>query len=212
MKKIFVKGTLGDAFTANLKLMNEKDIEIFHYTIHKVFYKQILEIYSLFKNIKNVTFIEFTYPDTREITGIPEEGMCWFPELKLDYVPIKEKYIVIAPHAGREDAMARKIPLEIVEKMVKLLQPIPVVLVGTDKQYKDIKCEMNLIGETTLTEMTSVVINSSGFAGPEGYSCFVALSHRIPSVIFYVREQPVMARLLNNEWTEFIIDLIKIRS
>ena len=108
--------------------------------------------------------------------------------------------------------MARKIPLEIVEKMVKLLQPIPVVLVGTDKQYKDIKCEMNLIGETTLTEMTSVVINSSGFAGPEGYSAFVALSHKIPSIVFWIRWQPIEARLLNNEWTEFIIDLIKIRS
>lgn len=210
--KVTASGTLGDAYTIGLKLIKEtEDIEILHYTQHKFWYKELFQIYSIFKNIKNVTFVEFMYPEDKEITGIPEEGMIWFPELELPYVPVcNKKYIVIQCHAGREDAMARKIPIKIIENMISLLHPIPVILVGTDKEYKKIECYLNLIGETSIIQATSIIIDSYGFCGPEGYCSFVALSHRIPSVIFWVRWQPVEARLLRNPWQEYIIDLIKI--
>ncbi|MBU0958689.1 MAG: hypothetical protein KKB31_01960, partial [Nanoarchaeota archaeon] len=146
MKKISVRGTLGDCYTACLKLLKEEDIHIFHYTVHKQFYNEIKEIYNLFHNIRKVEFIEFLFPESKEVSGVPEEGMVWFPELYLPYLPIcGAEYIVICPHTGREDAMARKIPMETINRMIELLDPIPVVLIGTDKRYKDIKCYKNLI-------------------------------------------------------------------
>jgi len=212
MKQIFVSGTLGDSYSVGLKLMNKKEnFEILHHTNHKFWYKSIFDIYSLFPNIKNVTFVEFLYPDIKEMSGLPEPDMVWFPDLEPPYIPMcNERYIVIFPHTGREDAMARKIPIKTVERMVELLAPTPVVILGTDKRYKNIKCHANLIGETTIKDAISIIISSSGYSGPEGLPAFVALSHKIPSVIFWVRWQPVEARLLNNPWTDHIVDLIKL--
>lgn len=214
MKQIFVSGTLGDAYTVGLKLMKEEDdIEILHHTNHKQFYKQIFEVYNFFDNIQNVNFVEFLYPDTKELSGVPEEGMVWFPHLELLETNISEEsYITLFPHAGRDapDPMRREIPIETVEYMIDFFKPVPVVLLGTNNQYKNIKCHLNLINETTITEAASIIINSSGFCGPEGFSSFVALSHKIPSIIFWVRFQPVQARLLNNPWQEYIVDLIKL--
>lgn len=214
MKQVYCAGSLGDTFTIGLKLMKESDdFEIYHHTRLKFWYNEIRNIYYMFDNIKKVEFVEFLYPDLKEISGIPEEGMVWFPELDLPYVPIcGESYIAMFPHAGREDIMARKINVQYIEKMIDMLSPVPVILLGTDERYKSIKCYENLIGQTSIEQATSIIIDSSGFCGPEGFPAFVALSHRKPSVIFYVREQPVEARLLNNPWTDYIIDLIKIRS
>ena len=207
--KIMVEGTLGDAYTVGLKI--KKDVEIIHNTVHKQFYPEILEIYGLFPHIKKVSFNKQVIEGIPKIRGIPAEGMEWFPELDLDYLAIADQpYIVISPHAGREDAMARKIPIDIIERMIKDADPIPVILVGTDKQYKNIECYENLIGETSIEELVSIISDSSGFCGPEGLSCFVALSHRVPSIIFWVRWQPIQARLLSNPWTTYIIDLIKL--
>ena len=49
MKEYFVEGTLGDAFTVVCKLWKVRDqkIKIFHYTVHKHWYNEIIEIYSL---------------------------------------------------------------------------------------------------------------------------------------------------------------------
>lgn len=214
MKQIFVSGTLGDAYTVGLKLMKEEeDIEILHYTNHKQFYKQIFEVYNFFDNIKEVNFVEFLYPDVKELSGVPEKGMVWFPNLELLNTDISEdNYIVLFPHAGRDapDPMRREISIDTVEYMINFFSPIPVVLLGTNNKYKDIKCYLNLINETTITKATSIILNSSGFCGPEGYSAFVALSHKIPSIIFWVRLQPVQARLLNNPWMDYIVDLIKL--
>ena len=207
--KIMVEGTLGDAYTVGLKI--KEDVEIIHNTIHECFYPAILEIYGLFTHIKRVSFNKKVLKDIPKIVGIPAEGMEWFPKLDLDYLAIADQpYIVISPHAGREDAMARKIPIDTVELMIKKAHPIPVILVGTDEQYKNIECYENLIGETNITELVSIISDSSGFCGPEGLSCFVALSHRVPSIIFWVRWQPVRKRLLSNPWQEYILDLIKI--
>lgn len=218
MKQVFVRGSLGDSFTAGLKLLNEKeDIEILHYTVHKNFYPQIKSIYKMFKNIKSVNFVEFLYPDVPEISGVPEEDMVWFPseeDLNLPFVPLETEpnYVVIQAHAGRDNPcpMRREIPIETIERMIDLLYPVPVVLIGTNKKYKKVKCADNIVGETDIVQVSSIVLDSYGFAGPEGYLSFLALSKMIPSVIFYVREQPVQARLLNNPWTPYIIQCIKL--
>ena len=212
MEQILVRGTLGDCFCAALKLNKNENFHILHYTIHKQFYNRIKEIYSIFPNIKGVEFVEFMYPEVKEISGIPEKGMTWFPKLNLPYIPISpdESYIVICPHAGREDMMARKIDRDSIRKMIEMLYTIRVVMLGTDKQYKHIRCYENLIGETSITEAMSIIIDSSGFCGPEGFPCFVALSHKIPSVVFWIRKEPVEARLLGNPWQSHIVDLINI--
>ena len=214
MKQILVRGTLGDAYTVGLKI--KEDVEILHYTIHKQWYNEIRQIYEFFPRIKKVDFVEYLFPDAKEISGVPEESMIWFPEAGKDIINkedigfLYESYIVISAHGGREDAMARKIPIIKIERMIEIVSPIPVVLVGTDLKYKDIKCELNLIGETEIEDVFELIRHSSGFCGPEGFPCFVALSHKIPSVVFYVRYQPVEARILQTPWQEFIIDLIKI--
>jgi len=218
MKQVFVRGTLGDAFTASLKLLKEKeDIEVLHYTVHRQWYNEISKVYGLFPNIKKVSFVEFLFPETPEVTGIPDEDMVWFPshdELSLPFIPLETEpnYVVIQAHAGRSAPcpMRREIPIKTIEYMIDELFPVPVILIGTNKEYKKIECACNLIGETGIVEASSIVADSYGFCGPEGYFSFLALSFMIPSVIFYVRKQPVEARLLNNRWTEFIIDLIKL--
>lgn len=214
MKQVFVSGTLGDAYTVGLKLMKEDDdIEILHHTNHKQFYKQIFEVYNFFDNIQEVNFVEFLYPDIRELSGVPEKEMVWFPHLELLEIDIcKENYITLSPHTGRDapDPMRREIPIETVEYMIDFFAPVPVVLLGTNIKYKNVKCYLNLINETTITEAASIIINSSGFCGPEGFPTFVALSHKIPSIIFWARLQPVQARLLNNPWMDHIVDLIKL--
>jgi ADP-heptose:LPS heptosyltransferase len=213
MKQVYSAGSLGDVYTIGLKLMKRDDeFEIFHHTNLKFWYNEIREIYSIFDNIKRVNFVEFATPESEEISGIPEDGMIWFPELDLEYVSICEyPYVVICPHAGREDMMARKIPIDTVYKMIELLQPLKVILLGTDKRYRHIRNCENLIGETNIKEATSMIIDSAGFCGPEGYPAFVALSHKKPSVIFWVRYQPVEARLLGNPWQEYILDLIHMK-
>lgn len=215
MKQVLGRGSLGDAYTIGLKLLKEKeDVEILHHTAHKVFYKQIFEIYNMFPNIKNVEFIEFMYPEIREISGIPEENMVWFPEeLSIPYSPLNyEKYVTFQTHAGRNAPcpMRREISIDTIYYMIEALDPIPVVLIGTNKIYKSVTDCENLIGETTLTEASAIVTDGNGFCGPEGYMSFLALSFRLPSVIFWVRWQPVEARLLGNPWQEYIIDMIKL--
>ena len=189
MKQISVRGTLGDAYTVGLKTIPfGEDIEILHHTEHKHWYKSIREVYGWFKHIKSVTFLEFGFPEEKEMSGVPNSTMKWFPGKK-DIKPfnaiqtLPEKYIAISAHAGREDMMARRIPIEWLEKMIAIASPIPVMLLGTNLQYSNIENCINVVGKTTVTEMAEIIIKSSGFCGPEGLPCFFALSHRKESVI-----------------------------
>ena len=218
MINLNVEGTCGDAFTVCLKLwaIDNEEIKIFHKTVHTQFYPQIRDIYGLKKNIE-VAFVD-NFNDREEyleLSGVPyknnPDSMVWFPDLKLPYVSILDyPYIVICPHAGREDAMARSVPIKTIEYMIEEVSPIKCILLGTNSTYKGIKNCENLIGETNVIEAMSIISDCNGFCGPEGLLCFVALSQLIPSVIFWVRWQPIEARVIGTPWQEHIIDLIKI--
>ena len=73
------------------------------------------------------------------MSGLPTQNMEWFPDIPYEIFTNHDPYIVIQAHAGREDLMARKIPIAIIERLIDYFRPIQVVLLGTDLNYINIQ-------------------------------------------------------------------------
>jgi ADP-heptose:LPS heptosyltransferase len=213
MNEFFTQGTLGDAYIICLKLNRLKEKStVYHKTKHTYWHDEISVIYNLLPDII-INFVENERNDLEELSSsCHEQPMTFFPSFKIDdYYNIKEPYVVIQAHAGKYDGgNTKNITHRSIYKMIKELDPIKVVLVGTKFFYKDITDCMNLVGETSIMEVMSLIKYSSGFTGPEGLLSFFALSHRKDSIILYRSEDAIYRRIIGTPWHKHVIKFIEI--
>ena len=205
---IFHEGTLGDSYIVVLKLMKiGKDydlITVFHKTEHRYWYGEISDIYSLFDKIR-LTFVEEKpYPSILEISS-PDRHIQthWFPKFQIEpSIIIKEPYIIVQPHSGKPNGgNTKKLHPKNVQELVNRFANV--VLLGTNDVYNDIKVTHNLINKTSILDAIALTINADSFFGPEGLLSFVAVSHKINSVILYSSELAVKNRIVNTAWSPY---------
>ena len=205
---IFHEGTLGDSYIVVLKLMKiGKDydlINVFHKTEHRYWYGEIASIYSLFNKIR-LTFVEVKpYPSILEVSS-PDRHIdtTWFPNLNLKpETKVDTPYTVLLPHSGKPNGGNTK------TFHPKDVQTIAdsydnVVLLGTNEAYSGIKVSHNLVGKTTILDAIALTSKATAFLGPEGLLSFVAISHKVPSGIFYSSIEAVTHRIVGTPWAQY---------
>ena len=205
---IYHEGTLGDAYVVVLKLMRiSKDydlVSLFHKTQHHYWYKEIKDIYSLFSKIR-LTFVEEKpYNSILEISS-PDRHIKteWFPNLQIkSEIKIKEPYVIVQPHSGKPDGgNTKKLHPKSIQQLVYRFGNV--VLLGTDDLYKDIKVGHNLIGKTSILDAIALTTKATSFIGPEGLLSFVAISHKVNSLIFYNSPVAVNSRIEGTPWRQY---------
>ena len=204
-------GTLGDAYITLLKLMSYGDIpiKVFHYTQCPEWKDKIKDIYSLLPNIE-VEFVDSQRFDLIHIDSTDKSfPQVFFPGFNKIY-PWSEfkNYIVIQAHAGKDVGRnSKKISKDYLNTLIQLLNKYysynVIVLLGTDKEYSKIEGCLNLIGRTDIRAMLAIIANASEFVGPEGMGAFMALSHRVPSTVFYASQLAVLNRILGTPWEKY---------
>jgi len=215
MDGLFCQGTLGDTYIFSCKLKNipTEYRKIHHKTQHKYWYKEINDIYRLVGNL-NVTFIEYYHNTWDELSSdVHEQNMEFFPKWDWPdgtYSWIEKPYLVIQPEAGKPQGFNHKeLKLKTVQNEV-CNSDIPVVLLGTSKKYDYIRCEHNLMNRTNLIDVMHLVSNANRFIGPEGLLSFVALSHKVPSEIYYKSHIAVQKRIIGSPWEKYCDELAYI--
>jgi hypothetical protein len=183
-----------------------EDIRVNHFTKIKAWRPLIREIYSLLPNV-SVKFISnkgpFIWRRKEAARGNP------FPEFEFPKSshPLPEKYTVLAPQSGKplRYERGRTMRQEEVDKALKA-SPYPVVVLGISQARESVQKEinyhkaLNLIDKTGLLEASGIVQGAESFVGFQGYLAYVALSQRVPSII-YVNGQ--------KEWEAFTIRIFK---
>jgi len=203
------EGTLGDIFIISCKLnMLHGNIKVFHYTRHRYWESEIRETYSLNPHV-SVEFTDEPRLDLCEITSdTHEQKMNFFPDWNLkNDIRIPKPYRVIQPHSGKPHGRNSKhLNRDFLEDIIKRSNKKSVVL-GTSPIYEDlgnnlIKCA-NLIGKTSIKQAMSIIRNADSFIGPEGLLSFVALSYKIPSIIYYSDFSALERRVIGTPWVNF---------
>jgi ADP-heptose:LPS heptosyltransferase len=206
MKEFFTSGSLGDSFIECLKLRTIKDdIKLSHFTQHLYWKHLIEEIFSFSNNVKEISFIQYEKKDVEEITSDPHEQLTdFFPSLNVKgKFKIIKPYTVLQPHSGKPlGGNTKHLPYYFIIDAIRR-SPFKCVLLGTDDRYKEIDNCVNLIGQTTITDLIDIVGNSERFIGPEGLISFIALSHKIKSDIFYSTYEAVEKRIVGTPWSSF---------
>lgn len=209
MVEFYTSGTLGDSYIISCKLKLIKDqIKIFHHTKHTGWYNEINNIFSLLNNVE-VEFVDKPKFGLKDITSDCHlDNIDFFPEFFTKRS--KNDFLVLQTHSGKDSGFNHKeLSKEFLQKTIDSSK-IPVILVGTLDKFSDVKGCCNLCGLLSVTSVMNITANATNFIGPEGLLSFVALSHKVPSVVYYTEEDAVNKRIRNTPWEEFV-DLRKIR-
>lgn len=221
MRTYSCSGTLGDTYINLCILYNIAMQEVIwckHYTLMLKWHPLIKQIYSLLPNI-HVEFVAkraILYPRIHSAfshqkkygdhLALPEEW-CVFPEFvfpKMD-IQLSDNYIVINPKSGKPNEN-RRLSEAAINTILKTSKE-PVVIIGENKEYKDIlgKNIINLIGETCLVEAMSIVSKAKHFYGFQGLMSFVAMSHRVKSEVYVKNESDIHAIFarMPQQWEQY---------
>jgi len=211
------EGSLGDSYIIACKLnMLHGNIKVFHHTKHYYWQPKISEIYSLNSHIL-VEFTDEPRLDLCEITSdTHEQKMNFFPDWKIkSNINIEKPYWILQPHSGKVNGgNAKFLPFEWLNHQITM-NKVKCVILGTSPIYEDLgkdltKCT-NLIGKTSIKQAMSIIRNASLFFGPEGLLSFVALSYKIPSIIFYSDFTALERRVVGTPWENHVIQYIPIQ-
>lgn len=199
--QIFVKGTLGDTYITVCKLSLFKEhINVKHTTAIEEWYTQIRDIYSLLPNIN----VEFINDSNGSFSSLPKDGnMNWFPE----FFTNRCNYGVIQVNSGKPEKYQKNHKLlseDIIYDYINANYG-NFILIGTHSYYEKIKHDkvLNLVNKTSILQAIKIVAESCSFFGPEGLLSFVALSHKVNSIVFYNSYQAVSARIINTPWEKY---------
>jgi hypothetical protein len=132
-----------------------------------------------------------------------------FPPIKFPATDhqLPDKYKVLVP-ARRTNAL----PAPEISKILKK-EKLPVVVVGTGKHIRHPNV-IDLTGKTKrVSEAMGIVAGAAGFVGCQGLFSFVALSQKVPSVVYIRGEVEYLAfrRRLARKWVRFCLDVRDMR-
>jgi len=207
MKTFSTSGTLGDAYITCCKLSVLKDtpISVIHYTAHTAWHDKIREIYSLLPNVE-VTFCNnrdmynarihsyFASKDDEDIGYNP------FPEFEFEDCEIPSKpYLAVCAKSGKDSEDWRKMPRHIVDSLPMFTNCDTMISISPNNN-------------TTLKQAFFQVANSSEFHGMQGIMCFVALSCKVPTTIYYNKdyEERAIKVRIPPEWDKYVVDILRI--
>lgn len=192
-------GTLGDTYMCVCHLAHiEERISVDHRTKHMQWEKEIRDIYSLLPNIEHVEVTSegswgaspyaFLKHKMDQFVAFPD---FQFPRSNLD--PGKP-YIAVCLKSGRNDQPGRRIPDAEKERLFSSSK-LPIVTPAPDK--------------TALLEGMGLVARSSEFYGPQGLMSYVALSHKVPSVVYVSSDKEYLAfrSRLDSRWIKYLKDV-----
>ncbi len=209
MKTVKCRGTLGDSYIVNCiyhDLLSREEVLIkqcWDYAGNAVDLWQapIEQIYSLMPNV-HVDFVSRKGFD-RGLPGVPriwpsptkaaKKSLCpmtphptfTFPEFS-DFTPPKGGYIAMSPRGGKTGEEHRQIGLDEVDSILKTYRKKTFVLIGHNPEFVGHEGPnvVNLINETTVLEAMGIVAGANKFIGVQGLMAYVALSQRVPSVVY----------------------------
>lgn len=211
MKIYYTSGTLGDAYVILCKLYREAQQEkilVNHYTSLDELRPAIKEIYSLCSNIL-VQFRDYPTPSL-DIVGqyfhhnaederkrqIIEDGGYGLkpehnPEFDLDSIErfaLPQQYETLQLENGVDPDKMRRLDENMIETISRRSK-LPLVIVGTDSvEYYQMRYMMiDLRGKTSIKEVINIIKNSARFYGCLGLLSLVALSQKVPSMLFLPR-------------------------
>lgn len=217
MADYFCSGTLGDAYinVCKLWLMARKEkVHIVHRTKHKSVQPAIKEIYSL---------AGITCEFRKRKPDLPEVSTLWtdhkdrrfleispYPKFKLNIKAVQakyklpRKYIAVCPQSGR-NAQGRRIDGGCM-RLLRRQTNLPWVIVGTDGcKLGDIHLE----GKTSIAEYVAIIAGAHRFIGFQGLGAYVALSHKVRSIIFARRyDMQYMPKRIAKRWKPFLRSLV----
>jgi hypothetical protein len=220
-------GALGDTYLIlmYLKLLGNYPITVKHYYCVPHYFPSIRELYGLLPNVvvEEVGHDNFDDPVILRRMGhkiksslmlnydLPTKLDRDHPEWNLPtYDGLPDNYSVLATRSGnhlaKNNTARAMLPTEI-ERCVRAAK-YPVVLVG-DKHAVAAKGTIDLRGKTTLTEALGIVSRAKQFFGSQGLLCFVAMSQKVPSVIYVQGEKsfmPVRTRMFR-KWYRYCDDI-----
>lgn len=196
MQKLKHSGTLGDTYIAVCHWVHfGEDIHVDHRTKHMYWEKEIRDIYSLLRHVKNVKINDegewgaspwaFLKHKIDEFEPFPNFE---FPPSKLDP---GEPYIALCPRSGRPDQAGRCISSRETREVI-VSADMPVVTPEP--------------GKTTLLEAMGLVAGANMFYGQQGLMSFVALSHMVQSTVYVSNEIEYLAfrARLARPWLKFL--------
>ena len=211
MKTFFTSGTLGDTYVILCKLYREAQKErilVNHYTSLDELMPAIKEIYSLCSNII-VVFRDYPTPSI-DIVGqyfhhepeeerkrqIIEDGKYNLkpehnPEFDLESIErfsLPQRYETLQLENGVKSDKMRRLDQNMI-KIISRRSKLPLVIVGTDdaEYYQMRHLMIDLRNKTSIKEMMNIIKNSTRFYGCLGLLSLVALSQRVPSMLFLPR-------------------------
>lgn len=220
--EVRASGTLGDTYVVVCKLYKRRNklITVHHKTKCDYWYNDIHDIYNLLSNIE----VKFTDEENEDLPRISEspnidiETMEFFPhwgvrpKLSLPF-SVHDDFAVIQPHSGKPfdkfGGNTKAFSTEFIEDVIKQ-NSLPVVLLGTEQAYSQIDGCYNLIGQTNVFDIISILSHAKLFLGPEGFLSFVALSQKVNSCIFYTSQLAVDWMIGDTPWKKYAQQLIKI--
>jgi hypothetical protein len=210
MRRFVTGGTGGDTYTIMCKLLNlaaREPIECWHKVALPTHYEGLVKtIFSLLPNVKvHVVGWDFevehpvvsSYP-----TGALDDGkrpirdpdgveMSWFPDFSfadISKFKLPTGYDVIAPISGGKKAKGNGWRMMDVRDVRRAVKDKTCVVLGTKKLTNFPSSNViDLTGETTVLEAMEIVKHARRFVGMQGMLGFVALSMRVPSLL-YVRK------------------------
>jgi len=89
-------------------------------------------------------------------------------------------------------------PQDLSQKLIDLID-LPVVLIGRNTCYRNIKCHKNLVGATTITDIVHIIAASSFFIGIDSLPLHIADTIGIRSVSIWTSTGPQQTILTNGE-------------
>lgn len=213
MKTFNCGGTLGDAFIAVCYLYGvsaQEKIKIRHWNPHSYWDKKIVEIYSLLPNAE-VVFIPKEDKSGRQAwTQMVEKsvgGFTPFPEFELpSYDGLPSKYIILAPRSGKPTEPTRVMKEKEVRRQIAE-HNLPVVMLGDGVEADGV---VDLRGKTTIKEALFIISKAQKFIGFQGLLSYMALSQKIPSVVYTQSEREYLAfrRRLMRKWMPYCLDIL----
>jgi len=226
MKTYYAGGTIGDTYIILCKLYRvavKEKILVKHYTRHKGLEKTIREIYGLLPNIK-VEFLKNQTEKTRLIGAFQFLGQEaeqnkyslqteYYPEFDIGEIKrfnLPKTYDVLQISAGRskgrilskKDINASLLNSEKARELAVVILGSPGVKISSNNRILDLR------GKTTIKEAVSIVRGSFLFYGPAGFLSFVAVSHKIWSVVFLTSDirQACACRMgAVDEWKKYYL-------
>ena len=195
MKTYYTGGTVGDTYITLCKLYSvakKEEILCRHHTRHKGIEQVIQEVYSLLPKI-NVEFLE------DELSEVQIHGVFWhhgwrlewdkynlkpefYPDFELESIEhfeLPKAYVALQTISGiRQD---RKLPITIIDEILANTN-LPIVLIG-DADERVIRKD-DVRGRTSIKQIINIIKNSKHFYGLPGFLSFVAVSHRVQSIVF----------------------------